>query len=534
MVISEVVTQEWVYKKVKYRNFLSAFSFIREFVVNFAKKSGILSMILYRSIFVLLLALVSVVTVSAKESPRKKKFPGGKCYIYRFALKDKHGSDYAIDRPHKFLSRESVERRKRQRLSIDSTDLPVNGIYIKLLKTKDTEIVGTSRWNNTVLVRTADTTVIAPLAEQPFVRSVKRVWTAPDSIVPLKIPPRVHDTFNPWDSVKASFYAQGKQQIGMHNGERLHAAGYKGKGMTIAVLDGGFLNVDRIPTFQQARILGEKDFVYPAVPSVYVLGEHGTKVLSTMAANCPGVFVGTAPEASFWLLRCEDTDTEQEVEEDYWAMAAEFADSVGADIINSSLGYSVYDNGCDSHERWQLDGQSTLISRTASMLADKGIVLVNSAGNDGMRAWKKLTFPADAYNSLTVGAVSPHRSVAPFSAVGPTQDGRVKPDVMAMGAEATALSARGTIIREMGTSFASPTLCGIVACLWQALPHMTAREIMELVRSVGDNRQHPDNVQGYGIPDMWRALMIGRFELQKNLNTVQQEQNQQIQSTPQL
>lgn len=487
----------------------------------------------YRTILTLLLALTAVVAASAKGAPGKKKFPGGKCYIYRFALKDKQGTDYSLDRPHRFLSRESVERRRRQNLPVDSTDLPVCDNYLRQLRTRATEIIGTSRWNNTVLVRTADTTVIEPLARLPFVRSVKKVWTAPDSIVPIKVPPRVHDTFNPWDSVKTSYYAQGETQIDMHNGSRLHSAGYKGKGMTIAVLDGGFMNVNRIPAFQHTRILGTKDFVYPAAPSVYVVGEHGTKVLSTMAVSCPGVFVGTAPEASYWLLRCEDTDTEQEVEEDYWTMAAEFADSVGVDIINSSLGYSTYDDG-DSHERWQLDGHTALISHTASMLADKGIVLVNSAGNDGMRAWKKLTFPADAHDCLTVGAVTSQRTVAPFSAVGPTQDGRVKPDVMAMGAESAALSARGTIIREMGTSFASPTLCGLVACLWQALPHMTARGVMELVRSVGDNRQHPDNVQGYGIPDMWRALMIGRFELQKSQNTVQQTTNQQTQSTPQI
>lgn len=488
----------------------------------------------FRYTMVLILALMTVAAAVAKSAPRKKKFPGGKCYIYRFALKDKQGTDYSLDRPQRFLSHESVERRRRQNLPVDSTDLPVSGSYIKRLKSKATEIVGTSRWNNTVLVRTADTAVIAPLAQLPFVRSVKRVWTSPDSIVPIKVPPRVHDTFNPWDSVKTSYYAQGQKQIEMHNGARLHTAGYKGKGMTVAVLDGGFLNADKIPTFQNARILGSKDFVYPAAPSVYVVGEHGTKVLSTMAANCPGVFVGTAPEASYWLLRCEDTDTEQEVEEDYWTMAAEFADSVGVDIINSSLGYSTYDDGCDSHERWQLDGHTALISRTASMLAGKGIVLVNSAGNDGMRAWKKLTFPADAFDCLTVGAVSPQRTVAPFSAVGPTQDGRVKPDVMAMGAESTALSARGTIIREMGTSFASPTLCGLVACLWQALPHLNAHEIMELVRSMGDNRQHPDNIQGYGVPDMWRALMIGRFELQKEQQAAQGRNQQTILSTPQL
>jgi len=447
---------------------------------------------------------------SAKTLPRKKKFPGGRCYIYRFALKDKRESAYSLDRPQRFLSHKSIERRRRQHLPLDTTDLPVCDQYIRQLKSMRTEIVGTSRWNNTVLVRTADTTAIPRLASLPFVSSVKLVWTAPDSVDVLMTPPKVHKSFNPWDSVKTSYHAHGHDQIAMHNGQRLHEAGYRGEGMTIAVLDGGFLNADKIPALQNTRVLGTRDFVYPASPSVYFTGEHGTKVFSVMAAHTPAVFVGTAPGASYWLLRCEETQTEQEVEEDYWAMAAEFADSVGADIINSSLGYSTYDNGSGSHERWQLDGRTALISRTASMLADKGMVLVNSAGNDGMRPWKKLTFPADADNSLTVGAVSPQRTVAPFSAVGPTQDGRIKPDIMAVGAETAVLSARGTLIHEMGTSFASPALCGLVACLWQALPDKSAREIIELVRGAGSNRQHPDNVQGYGIPDMWGALMSGR------------------------
>lgn len=473
----------------------------------------------FRHILTLLLVLLAITGTTAKGAPRKKKFPGGKCYIYRLTLSDKNGSTYSLSHPGLFLSRKSVERRKRQHLPLDSTDLPVCTHYIKQLRKTDTEILGTSRWNNTVLIRTTDTAKISQLAALPFVKSTKRVYTSPDSITALLAPPKVHKSFNSWDSISTSYHAQGKDQISIHGGQRLHNAGYKGKGKTIAILDGGFLNADKIPTFQQTRIIGAKDFVYPASPSVYYVGEHGTKVLSTMAAHCPGVFVGTAPEAAYWLLRCEDTQTEQEVEEDYWAMAAEFADSAGVDIINSSLGYSTYDNSCGSHERWELDGHSTLISHTASMLADKGIVLINSAGNDGMRAWKKLTFPADADNCLTVGAVSPQRTVAPFSAVGPTQDGRVKPDVMSIGSEATVLSARGTIVREMGTSFASPTLCGLVACLWQALPDKTAREIIEIVRSVGDNRQHPDNVQGYGIPDMWRAFMIGRMQQ----TTVQQQ-----------
>ena len=191
-------------------------------------------------------------------------------------------------------------------------------------------------------------------------------------------------------------------------------------------------------------------------------------------------------------------------------MAAEFADSVGVAVINSSLGYYEYDNHYGDHPLWHLDGSTALISRTASMLAGKGIILVNSAGNNGMGPWKKITFPADAHDILTVGAVTTENSNAPFSGVGNTADGRIKPDVVALGSPAVLVSSRGTVLEDMGTSFSTPLVCGLVACLWQALPSLTPREIIELVRHSGDNDIHPDNIFGYGIPDFYKALMSGR------------------------
>ena len=195
-------------------------------------------------------------------------------------------------------------------------------------------------------------------------------------------------------------------------------------------------------------------------------------------------------------------------------MAAEFADSLGADIITSSLGYNEYDGAHYYHQR-DLDGQTALISRTASMLAKKGIILINSAGNSGMGPWKKISFPADAHDILTVGAVNLEKKNAPFSGVGPTQDGRVKPDVMALGSPASLISGRGSIVRDMGTSFSTPLVAGLVACLWQALPDKTALEIINLVRQSGSNYKEPDNIFGYGIPNFWRAYMIGRAENNK-------------------
>ena len=447
-------------------------------------------------------------------------YPGGKYYIYRYTLTDKQGSPFSIEHPGRWLSHQSVERRKRQGLTLDSTDLPVSSKYLKEMERQanqggrreksDWTIVGTSRWNNTVLVRSNDTTQLQSLAVLSFVAKAERVWESPDSIGKM-IKQDYHDSFNVWDSIKGVTYGNGKEQLEMLSGQRLHNIGMKGKGMTIAVLDGGFQNADKIPAFQHANIIGAKDFVYPNSPFFYQETDHGTKVLSTMAANEPEVLVGTAPEARYWLLRCEDQQTEQPVEEDYWAMAAEFADSAGVDIINSSLGYNDYDGDSAYYHQRDLDGQTSLISRTASMLARKGIILVNSAGNSGMGPWKKIAFPADACDILTVGAINTEMKNAPFSGVGPTQDGRVKPDVMALGSPASLISGRGTIVRDMGTSFSTPIVAGLVACLWQALPDKTAMEIIDLVRQTSSSYQKPDNIYGYGIPNFWRAYMIGRI-----------------------
>lgn len=483
-----------------------------------------------RSLFLLIASLFFALPwmpeAYAANSP-KIKYPGGKFYIWRYTLKDKQGSSYSIDHPGRWLSHKSVERRKKQGLQVDSTDLPVSNRYLKMFdKVSDDRIrekrkgmiactiIGTSRWNNTVLVRSNDTTVFNRLGALDCVRKAELVWTSPDSIS-RTIKQKAHESFNPWDSIKAEYYGNGLEQITMLMGQRLHNLGHKGKGMTIAVLDGGFMNCDVISAFRHANIIGAKDFVYPRSSHFYQETDHGTKVLSAMAANEPEVMVGTAPEARYWLLRCEDQQTEQPVEEDYWAMAAEFADSVGADIISSSLGYNDYDNLPNYYHQHDLDGHTALISRTASMLAQKGIILVNSAGNSGMGPWKKITFPSDANNILTVGALNTDGKNAPFSGVGPTQDGRVKPDVMALGSPASLISGRGFIVRDMGTSFSTPIVAGLVACLWQAFPQKTALEIISLVRQTSNGYEKPDNIYGYGIPNFWRAYMIGRLDSEK-------------------
>ena len=466
----------------------------------------------------LLSAAIGIHAYGDQEPTQRVRYKYGPAFIYRIMLTDKQGTTGSIEHPTRFLSRRSVERRKRQGLAVDSTDLPVSARYLKLIRNKDVDIIGQSRWQNTVLVRLRDSSLIHGVSQLPCVKGTKLVWQAPDSVTPSAIKVKYHDEFEDCDSVSGEVYGTAAQQIRTLQGHRLHDIGLRGEAMMIAVLDGGFKNVDKIPAFQRVDIRGWHDFVTPQSPSIFAETDHGTKVLSAMAINAPYYYIGTAPKASYWLLRSEDTQTEQEVEEDYWTMAAEFADSVGCDLINSSLGYNEYDHPQMSYRQWQLDGRTAFVSRSASLLARKGILLVNSAGNSGMGTWKKIGVPSDADHILTVGAVlndEPHK-IAPFSSVGPTQDQRIKPDIVAIGAPARLVNGRGVIMDDMGTSFSTPVVCGLMACLWQALRNKTAEEVIELIRQSGNNSEHPDNIYGYGMPNFWRAYQIGSYDAHKS------------------
>lgn len=438
------------------------------------------------------------------------RFPGGKCLLYRLQLTDKHGTPYSLSRPEEYLSAKAIDRRKRQGLAIDSTDLPHAPDYLRSIEAvAGVEIVSKSKWNNTVVVRLKKNNSLKQLASLPFVREAIKVLTAPDSV---KAPTRslYHEDLEMHKNVPVDHYGQAKDNIDLVNGRSIHDLGYRGRGMTIAVLDGGFMNVDRIPAFKNVRIVGAHDFVAYPSDDIYRGIDHGTKVLSIMATNLPGIFVGTAPEAEYWLLRTEDTRSESLAEEDYWAAAVEYADSLGVDVISCSLGFQDFDDNATDHTYDELDGNQALISRTASMLANKGIILVNSVGNDGMGTWKKINFPADAKNILAVGAVNRSRMNSPFSSMGPTQDGRVKPDIMALGSATAVITGRGTVNNYMGTSFAAPIIAGLVASLWQSAPTKTAFEVMDAILRSADNYATPNNVFGYGIPDFHKAFTILR------------------------
>ena len=425
-----------------------------------------------------------------------------KVYKYRVSLKDKVGTTCSIDKPEEFLSERAIERRNRQQLPVDETDLPVSQVYIDELKATGARLVTTSKWNNTVVLEVSDTLLMDEISKKSFVTGVKKVWVSPDSIPPRNMK-RKKEVKNKVEKTDCH-YGNALRQIEIHGGDSLHTAGFAGKGMHVAVIDAGFYNADEIKCFRKMDLLGTRDFVNPN-SDIYAENAHGLMVLSCMAANLPKVFVGTAPEASYWLLRSEDNDSEQPIEEDYWAAAIEFADSVGVDVVNTSLGYYEFDEGFPAYRYRDLDGHYSLMSHSASLAADKGVVVVCSAGNSGDDPWKKVTPPGDSENVLTVGAINKNLVNARFSSIGNSADGRIKPDVMAVGVNSVVTGTDGSVSKGNGTSFASPIMCGIVACFWQACPWLTAKEVIEAVRQVGDRVDYPDNIYGYGVPNLWKA-----------------------------
>lgn len=422
---------------------------------------------------------------------------------YRISLKDKAATEYSLKKPEKYLSAKAIERRRKQNLPIDSTDLPVCRKYIDEIRKQGVKIVVTGKWDNFVTVSCNDTTLIDRIAALPFVLSTEKVWISPGAGKPSMATER-DSVLNQPTIHPDSIYGRAITQIQMSNGDKLHEAGFKGQGMTIAVIDAGFHNVDKITAMQNIRILGTKDLVNQQA-DIFAESSHGMSVLSCIGMNRPDIMTGTAPEASFWLLRSEDEYSEHLVEQDYWSAAVEFADSVGVDVINTSLGYYSFDDKSKNYKYRDLDGRHALMSRQASHIADKGMILVCSAGNSGAGSWKKITPPGDADNVLTVGAIDKRAVLATFSSVGNTADHRVKPDVVAVGVGSDVIRTDGNQGRANGTSFSSPIMCGMVTCLWQACPTLTAKEVIELVRRSGDRAGFPDNIYGYGVPDMWKA-----------------------------
>lgn len=429
-------------------------------------------------------------------------------FRYRLTLTDKNNSPYSVDRPEEFLSSKSFERRRRMGLSVDEYDLPITPDYLKAIESTGARIFNFSKWNNTVQVSLSDTTdgILARLRSLPYVSEALLVYQAPDSVDLNDHTSRQSMIVNHLERCEDpdSVYGRSQRQADMLSLPALHRMGYRGEGMTIAVLDGGFFNVDLISAFNDVNILGTRNFARPGV-NVYEEHSHGMMVLSCMAPNVEHCIVGTAPEASYYLFETEDTWFEYRGEEDNWCAALEYADSLGVDVVTSSLGYTRFEAPEARLEYRWLDGEHELNSHSASLAASRGILLCNSAGNEGDESWKKIGVPADAKDILTVGAVNAEGVNTPFSSIGFTADHRVKPDCMAQGGRTTVLDVSGNISSANGTSFSCPVMAGAVTCLVQAFPGARPVEIIDAIHHAGTRFDYPDEVFGYGIPNMFKA-----------------------------
>jgi len=432
--------------------------------------------------------------------------------MYRLHLKDKGNPLFSFTKPEDFLSSKSIERRMRQNLPVDSADLPLDPAYLEAISETGATIQTYSKWVKTVVVHLADLEILPRLESLPFVDSLYCVWmgTLPEKQdIQLEIS---FDSDTQQNTINS--YGVGFAQIALNNGHLLHDAGFRGKGLAIAVLDGGFINVDKIDYFNWEQIKEIKSFNHEVTDILRGGTDHGTRVLSCMLSDKSDELIGTAPEADYYLFRTEVMNGEFPVEEDYWVAALEYADSVGVDIVTSSLGYTTFSDATMNHTREQLDGRTIPISQAANLAASRGILLFNSAGNEGGNAWQKIAFPGDAENVITVGSTDENAIRSSFSSTGLTADERIKPDLMAMGTQVSVVESSGGITRANGTSYSTPILAGLAACLWEALPDFNSFKMLQLLRETADHFQNPDSLVGYGIADVYKAYIQQSTDIQ--------------------
>lgn len=437
---------------------------------------------------------------------------------YYIQFTDKNDSPYSIANPGEFLTQRALDRRAKYNIEITEQDLPVNQTYIDGVAATGADLLFSTKWMNGVTIYTTNSSVIDDILALPYVLSSTKMYDRPNATKKAYFENEdFGDKYKPaqlknTQSELSMNYGEATTQIQQLNGISLHDEGFMGQGMVIAVLDGGFDAVDTNPIFDSLwdnnRILGSKDFVHPG-GSVFNESGHGRMVLSCMGADAEGLMIGTAPKASYWLLRSEYVVSENVLEEYNWVSAAEFADSVGADVINSSLGYVDFDDSSWDHAHEDLDGNTAVITIGADIAVTKGILVVNSAGNDGSNSWSPwIGAPADGFNVFTIGAVTASGNRASFSSIGPTADERVKPTVMSMGQGSAIADDGDGVTFGNGTSFSSPIMAGMSACLIQAYPNKTPLEIQESLKQSADHSSSPNNDYGWGIPDFMAAYSI--------------------------
>lgn len=436
-------------------------------------------------------------------------------YFYYVQFTDKKNSPYSLSQPEAYLSQRAIERRETFKIPIDSVDLPVNPAYLDAIHNLGITIHNHSKWMNGVTITMTDTSSLAVLKTLPFVQFVENTGNNPGSLMEIKQKAK--------GQKKKIDYGVAEGQINQLNGKYLHDLNYRGKGIHIAVLDGGFKNVDANPVFDslrlQGRLLGTKDFVNPST-NFYSTDAHGGMVLSVLAGNLPGAHVGTAPEASYWLIRTEYVTTEYKMETDFWCSGIEFADSVGVDVVNSSLGYYTFYDKKTSFKYSDMNGKVSRASRAAEIASKKGIIVVVSAGNEGNNEWQYIGSPADADGIITVGSVNIRGESSPFSSYGPSFDQRIKPELCALGSSTALINANGGYTSGDGTSFASPVMAGMMASFLQFYkqyePNPNLETLFESVFKSASYYNNPTDLMGYGIPNFVVAQQYLSIKINKN------------------
>jgi serine protease AprX len=424
-------------------------------------------------------------------------------YYFYAQFTDKNNSPYSLSRPSDFLSERAVARRAAFGLSCDSTDLPVNPSYIQQIIDLGIPVHSLSKWMNGATLLLSDSGMMSQVRSLPFVKFVEYTGLLTGPILAPKGRSEVKMTYD---------YGIAAGQINQLNGTTLHNEGYRGKGIQIGVIDAGFMNVNVNPAFDslrlQGRLLGTKDIINPN-SDIYSEDGHGALVLSTMAGNIPGEYLGTAPDASYWLIRTEYAPTEYKVETDFWCSGIEYADSVGVDVATSSLGYYTFYDPSMNFTYADMNGQVSRASRAANLASKKGIVVLVAAGNEGNTSWHYIGSPADADGIVSVGAVTPDGEASYFSSFGPTSDGRIKPELCATGTSSALVAVNGTTGNGNGTSFATPIMAGMMACFLQRYKTISSMidvpTFLNAVFRSGNLYSNPTPQMGYGIPDFVQA-----------------------------
>lgn len=424
---------------------------------------------------------------------------------------DKPDAATYLANPLTMLTQKSLDRRTAQNIALDVKDVPIFPSYItQITNATGITVMAKSKWLNALHIR-GSVTDIQQLASLTFVNNIQFAdKTLNSGALPKNASSQSYQAVNKTLDTQITFaYGNSSNQISMLGGDLLHQQDFTGTGKTIAVLDAGFPGVNTAVPFQRLftnnLILGGYNYVDQST-NFYTGGSHGTLVLSTMGGYVENSLVGTAPDASYYLFITEDVASENPVEESYWVEAAEEADRLGVDIINTSLGYFGYDNPNYSYSYEDMNGITAFASRGADVAFSRGIICVTSGGNTGSTANPHIAVPAESLHTLAVGAVTASGSYASFSSIGPTFDGRVKPEVAAQGVQAVVSDPTGAIGLANGTSFSGPITAGMVACLWQALPTKTNAEMIQIIKQSASIYANPTPQLGYGIPNYNTAL----------------------------